>query len=160
MVQKQNRSLVKIIVLAVAIVGVATVGLCFAKMRSAESSPEKSEVDIAKWSVSITGSEDFELVAGDESKNYELTVTNSSDTSSNYALVLKNVPSGVIVKMGDNTQTSVGEDLYFDIDSPLAINSSETHLLSFTAPLDIAIATDNEGNEITASVQFAQKEPE
>jgi len=160
MVRKRNRSYAKFVILAAIAIGAMTASFGFAKMRSAESDLETSEVDIAKWNVSITGSDDFELVAGDESKNYELTVTNRSDTASNYTIVLKNVPSGVVVKMGNNTQTSVGEDLHFDIDSPLAINSSESHSLIFTAPLDIAMATDNEDNEITASVQFTQKEPE
>ncbi|MCR4753451.1 MAG: hypothetical protein K5837_03480 [Candidatus Saccharibacteria bacterium] len=114
---------------------------------------------IAKWNVAIAGSnKEFELVAGGSGQVYKLTVTNNSEVSSEYNIVLTGVPDNVKVGIdgGAPQASNNGAITLRSTGDALGIGVSRSHNLEFVAPIDTE-AIDEQN--IAVSVQFKQEMP-
>ncbi len=134
------------------------VGFCVAKMIN--NLPTGTETrQIAKWNVVIEGSnKKFVLVAGGSEQVYELTVTNNSEVSSEYNIVLTGVPDNVMVGIdgGEPRASDNGSVTLRTTGDALGIGASRPHTLEFVAPIDTE-AVDEQN--IAVSVQFKQEMP-
>ena len=124
---------------------------------------KRATVEVALWDVeldtTVTPSDDLDIVSGTTTQIYKLKVKSQSEVATTYDVVLKNVPSGVQVKIDGGsyksassnkiTFSNVGE---FDASSA---NRQREHTLTFKAPLGTSEITDH---EIDLEVKFTQKE--
>lgn len=124
---------------------------------------KRATVEVALWDVSldttVTPSDDLDIVSGTTTQIYKLKVKSNSEVATTYDIKLKNLPSGVQVKVDNGnfinatgnqiTFTNVGE---FDASSA---NREREHTLTFKAPLGTSEISDH---EINLEVVFTQKE--
>ncbi len=122
-----------------------------------------SNVSIAKWNVSvspITQTNTFNAIAGNTVPiDYTVRVTSTSQVSSNYSIVVTNIPTGVKVSIDDGTeQIPVNNAVTFSNAGTFNIgdaNNYRDHKLTFSVPIE-SNAVNN--NNINIQVVFSQKE--
>lgn len=120
-----------------------------------------SSSSVAKWAVTYDTSDNvsntLNIVSGNETQDYIIKVTSTSEVSVNYSIVLSNVPSEMEVTI-DNKITKTPDNNthiieFNNIGSLSGINTTFTHTLTFNAPLESNIAaTTNAG----ISIKFEQ----
>ena len=122
-----------------------------------------SNASVAKWNVDVspvTQTSTFSAVAGNTMPiDYTVRVTSTSQVSSNYYIVVNNIPNGVKVAIDDGTQqvptnntitfSNVGT---FNVDD---LNNYRDHKLTFYVPIE-SNAVNN--NNVDIQVVFSQKE--
>lgn len=115
-----------------------------------------SEV-IAKWDIDVTAdSESINLVSGNGSKSYNLTVTSDSETKVLYSIILTNVPNDIFVSIDGKSNTSpsnnkvIFDNLYINANDS---NKTRQHTLTFTAPINSSVINNN---DIKIDVIFTQ----
>ena len=138
--------------------GTVIAGMCFAKMVN-DPIPMDTSMQIAKWDVSVEGSEtnNLNMVAGGAAQSYGFTVINDSDVASKYVVTVSNIPSGVKVGLdnGELISAPSGVAVFSDIEEPIAANSSENHTIKIAATLDSVAMTDV---EIQIDVVFIEED--
>ena len=108
-----------------------------------------SAISVAKWDVDIdttSNTGDLTVVSGTTDQTYTITVTNASEVSTGYSIVLSSVPTGVSVALDGGTPVleSSGAITFSEAGSFLvgSNTTSRTHTLTFSAPLGTAEVTD------------------
>lgn len=113
---------------------------------------------VAKWDVtydtSDNGSDTINLISGNQTGEYIIKVTSSSEVAVNYSIVLSNLPDEIEVKVDNGTyRTPINNIIEFNNAGSFSgnnINTTYTHTLTFNAPLDSNIVS-------TANVGIAIK---
>lgn len=116
---------------------------------------------IAKWNVTYDTSDNvsdtLNLISGNETKDYIIKVTSTSDVSANYSIVLSNVPSEMEVTFDNRiTKTPVDNTIEFDNIGSFTgndMNTTFTHTLTFNAPLESNIA---DTTDVGININFEQ----
>lgn len=117
--------------------------------------------NIAKWEVSYdtsdNSSDTLELVSGNNTQNYILKVTSTSEVSASYSIRLSSVPSEMRVKI-DNGEYKVPTNNTIEFNNVGSftgsdLNATFTHTLTFEAPLEANISNTN---DININMTFTQ----
>ncbi len=119
---------------------------------------------IAKWDVSMnTGDNDddyVDVVIGNSSDSFIVTVTSISEIKANYSIVLTNVPSSLRIKLDNGIYKSpVNNKITFDNAGSInanATNRTVNHTLTFDVPINSDTITNN---IININVIFTQANP-
>ena len=122
-----------------------------------------SNTSVAKWNVDVspvTQTSTFSAVAGNSTPiDYTVRVTSTSQVSSNYYIVVNNIPDGVKVSLDDGAeQTPTNNRLTFSNVGTFNIGDANTyrdHKITFSIPIE-SNAVNN--NNIDIQVVFSQKE--
>ena len=158
----ENNDYRKILLCLIAII--AIVVLMFNTFFDAKYRTKVSGTDtvrIAKWKFDVdTSSNASELYVVSENDNgtntYDITITNESEVSSSYALVLSNVPVGLQVKLDNGIYRSTNDGVItINNAGSFLVNgeTSHTHTLTFKDLL----SSSNQGDmEIHLDVVFEQ----
>ena len=120
------------------------------------------ETQVAKWEVSATPNSNspMNIIAGNDTASYEITVTSTSEVGCSYSISLSNVPTGVMVKLDDKAPVTVGADkkVTFTNCGEFSANTQgqqRIHTLELKAGIDI---TPVSNNAIDVDVSFVQKQ--
>ena len=120
------------------------------------------ETQVAKWEVSATPNSNspMNIIAGNDTDSYKITVTSTSEVGCSYSISLSNVPTGVIVKLDDKDPVTVGADkkVTFTNCGEFSANTQgqqRIHTLELKAGIDITPVSNNEMN---VDVSFVQKQ--
>ena len=117
-------------------------------------------LSIAKWDVSSQMPDStINLIAGDNTETYTLTVTSESETASNYSIIISNLPENVQVALDNNTFLSPtsGTVTFSNVGTfdANAVNTSHNHTLKIKALLEANVQT---GSNINVNVEFTQRQ--
>lgn len=130
-----------------------------AKSRYKTESSGTSGATVAKWNVSmapITHGTVFNMVAGNNTVEYSVKVTSSSQVSCSYTLIISNVPNDVKVSLDDGEeQTPSNNTVTFENVGSFIIGDGideKTHKLTFSAPIESNANT----NQINIQAAFTQ----
>ena len=130
-----------------------------AKSKYKSDTSGTSSATVAKWDVSViplTEGSTFNIIAGNTTLDYSVTVTNNSQVSCNYAIIVSNIPNDIKVSLDDGTQQSPsGNTVTFTNAGSFIIGDStqeRTHKLSFSAPVE----SNANNNQINIQVGFTQ----
>ncbi|MBR2678610.1 MAG: hypothetical protein IKE63_04255 [Bacilli bacterium] len=115
----------------------------------------------AEWSVSRNQSEStdsIEVIPEMSTDTYTLTVTSSSEVDVTYAVIINNLPTGVVVKFGDEANYRTPTNGTVRIDNAGTINyndavKTKTHTITFRATSSAQTVSDR---EIDIDVLFKQ----
>ena len=115
----------------------------------------------AKWTVDCittdNASDTLNLIAGDNTKNYVLKITSTSEVALNYSVIMSNIPSGIEAKIDNGTyQAPVnGTITYTNVGNFSAnnLNVEHTHTITFRATLNPSIPATN---NINIDVNYTQ----
>ena len=120
------------------------------------------ETQVAKWEVSATPNSNspMNIIAGNDTDSYKITVTSTSEVGCSYSISLSNVPTGVMVKLDDKAPVTVGADkkVTFTNCGEFSANTQgqqRIHTLELKAGIDI---TPVSNNAIDVDVSFVQKQ--
>ena len=120
------------------------------------------QTQVAKWEVSATPNSNspMNIIAGNDTDSYKITVTSTSEVGCGYSISLSNVPTGVIVKLDDKAPVTVGADkkVTFTNCGEFSANTQgqqRIHTLELKAGIDI---TPVSNNAIDVDVSFVQKQ--
>ena len=115
---------------------------------------------VAKWSVDATSnsSSTMNLVFGNDTGSYTLSITSTSEVSAGYSVVLSGVLSGMEAKIDSGsyqTADNSGNITFNNVGSFAAsdVNSTHTHTVTFNAPLGSNIQS---ASGIDINVVFVQ----
>lgn len=116
---------------------------------------------IAKWNVTYDVSDNLSdtlnLVSGNETKDYIINVTSTSEVAAKYSIVLSNVPSELEVKLDNGSyHTPLNNVIEFNDVGSFRDNDMNTtfrHTLTFSAPLESNIASTN---NVNINIRFDQ----
>lgn len=118
------------------------------------------ETQVAKWEVSATPNSNspMNIIAGNNTASYKITVTSTSEVGCGYSISLSNVPTGVIVKLDDKAPVTVGADKKVTFDSCGHFNANtpgveNEHTLVLEAGIDIPPVSNNAMNVDVSFVQ-------
>lgn len=118
-----------------------------------------NNADVAKWSVEYSHDKDeINLISGNTVEEFPIYITSTSEVSSNYSIVLSNVPTGMEVKIDDSEYISSGLDNRVVFDNVGSFGAGDVgltrmHVISFDAPLDSNIPSSN---NVGIDVRFVQ----
>ena len=126
-----------------------------AKYTSTESGTDSGRVAI--WNTSSDlGSNSINLICGDSAQSCTITVTNTSEVSNTYSLILSNVPNDITVSIdGGSEQSPSNEQVTFNNAGSFIIGSgitSRNHTITFNAPLE----SNENTNNVSVNVIFTQ----
>ncbi len=118
------------------------------------------QTQIAKWDVSAVSNSNstMNIIAGNDTATYEITVTSTSEVGCTYSIVLSNVPTGVKVKLDNESPVTVGADKIvtfnncgrFYANNPGVV---KVHTLVLEAGIDIPPVSNNSMNIDVSFVQ-------
>ena len=112
---------------------------------------------IAKWDVSVENdpNTNLEVVCGNVSQNYNLTVTSLSEVGVKYSVILSNVPSDVLVKIDDGSYVSGvnGVVTFNDVGIIYTSDSVKNNIITFYSELGCNALTNI---DVTIDVKFEQ----
>lgn len=119
------------------------------------------DIGVAKWDVSLdttSSNSTLNLVAGNTSQTYILSLTSTSEVAVDYSIKLTGVSSQVEVSVDGGTAMSptAGEIIFTNVGSFDAndTTSTKSHSLTFSAPLG---SSNVSNNQIDIDVIFTQK---
>ena len=100
---------------------------------------KSGDVTISNWDIELLSvAEDVEIVAGNTTYDYELKISNNSETSLTYDIVITGLPNNVEVALDNATsmQATTGDIVFHDTNN-LRLNANDrglkTHILTFSA---------------------------
>lgn len=116
-------------------------------------------VTVAKWDVSANiPTSNINLIAGNNTENYLVTVTSDSEVATDYNIIVSNLPNYIQVALDDDNFIDVtGGQVVFNNAGSFnanAVNTSNTHTLKIKALIDAAAINRN----ISVDVTFIQKQ--
>ena len=117
-------------------------------------------IEIAEWNVSATiPDSNINLIAGNNTELYTITVNSESEVGTNYSIVISNIPANVQVALDNNNFiNATGGQVEFNNAGSINANAStttNTHVLKIKALID----AENETNrKLNVSVTFTQKQ--
>jgi hypothetical protein len=139
-------------------VAFAIAGIAFAKMTADPLDVDNSVMQIAKWNNAVTSDyESVNLIAGNATESYNFTVTNNSDVSDKYEIIVSGIPEGVLVGLdeGGLIEPTNGEVEFADDSYVLNIGGHRDHTLNVKATIDAEETVD--AATLTINVNFEQK---
>lgn len=153
-----NKKLLNVIILIVLIGLSYFTATTFAKYIS--SLNRSISGTIAKWDVSLAGDNNapINLIAGNNTQTYSLSVTSTSEVKANYVIEITNVPTGVKAKLDNGSYVSPSSNKITLSNSntylpPNSVGTTKNHTITFQAALSTNVISNS---NMTLNVIFTQ----